>query len=208
MPPAPSQRQLPACAQEQLDRYDAAAADLRDLLAINATPASYKSLGSALENRLNFRSQRLDPLPLCAEAIDLARTMNAAVTDSASGMAFAFVGVSPAQNPFAALLDAGMAQLANAQTPRAAAAAPSTTAAAATATSATVALPTATQRGLAPCSHAQLDATRQAIASAYPATFESLERHPARASASGLSADCFVAPARLPGGIFGWLVAG
>ena len=167
--PAPSQRQLPACAQEELDRYETAAADLSGLLAEGTAPDSYESLAAALENRLNFRAQRLADLPWCAEAIGLAQTMNAAVTDSASGLSFAFVGVSQAQNPFAALLEAGMAQIGNIQMAPASPAAPPTT---------TVAAPPVMQSSLAPCSLAQLDATRQAIASAYPATFESLEGVP------------------------------
>ncbi|MCY4465126.1 MAG: SH3 domain-containing protein [Chloroflexi bacterium] len=164
---APEQRQLPTCATQQLDAYAAAAADLLGLLSTADNLDSRDAFSAVLNERLTWRANRLPALPLCAETIALAQALNAALTDSATSLSFAFVGVPAAQNPFIALAEVGMERIASWQAPSA----PGTAAAA---------LRSAEKRHLPACSRDQLDSALAAIDSdflpAFKETGDALQR--------------------------------
>lgn len=156
---APEQRQLPTCTTQQLDAYAAAAADLLGLLSTADYMDSRDAFSALLEERLAWRANRLPALPLCAETVALAQTLNAALTDSATSLSFAFVGVPATENPFIALAEFGMQRIAAWQ----AAPGSGTTAAA---------LQPIKKRRLPACSRDQLDSALAAIDRDHLSAFE------------------------------------
>ncbi len=105
---APEQRQLPTCTTQQLDVYAAAATDLLGLLSTADDMDDRDAFSARLAERLAWRANRLPALPHCAETVALAQMLNAALTDSATSLSFAFVGVPAEENPFIALAEFGM----------------------------------------------------------------------------------------------------
>lgn len=156
---APEQRSLPACTTQQLDAYAAATADLLDLLSTADDMASRDAFSVMLEERLIWRANRLAALPLCAETVALAQTLNAALTDSATSLSFAFVGVPAAENPFIALAEFGMQRIAALQASLASGTAPA-------------ASQPIEKRRLPACSRDQLDSALAAIDRDYLAAVE------------------------------------
>lgn len=151
---APEGRQLPACTAQQLDSYAAAAADLLELLSTAVELDSRDAFSAMLDERLTWRANRLPALPLCAETLALSQALNAALTDNATSLSFAFVGVPAAQNPFIALAEVGLQRIAAWQTPPP----PGT---------GTAALQSVEKRHLPACSRDQLGSALAAIDSDY-----------------------------------------
>ena len=164
---APEGRQLPVCAKQQIDAYAAAAADLLELLSTADNMDSRDAFSAMLDERLTWRANRLPALPLCAETLALSQALNAALTDSATSLSFAFVGVPAAQNPFIALAEVGLQRIAAWQASPAPGAG-------------TGALQSVEKRHLPACSRAQLESAIAAIdrvaLAALQATDDALQR--------------------------------
>lgn len=107
--PPPAERDLPACAPDDMNLLADAAAAFLELEPAKGEGATPAETIDAIDRLLHWREVHIPPLPLCAESIDLIQALSAASTDSATAKAFSYGGVSAARNPFPPLLDTSIA---------------------------------------------------------------------------------------------------
>ena len=109
--PAPGERQLAACAGEEIQLLHDALRANEDLIVLATEIRSRGDLLDYINEKLAWRDRAWDDLPACAEAVEIGQLMSQAANDFATGLAFRYADVPKDQNPIDGTLQVELNQL-------------------------------------------------------------------------------------------------
>lgn len=109
--PLPGDRQLAACAGDELQALEAALRTNEDLIVMATEIRSRSALLDYISEKLAWRDHAWDGLPPCAEAIEIGQLMSQAANDFATAMSYRYADAPKDSNPFDGILQNELNQL-------------------------------------------------------------------------------------------------